>query len=237
MDVQQDYRGCRMVDMMKRIATFSFVSALLAVTLSPAGTAVAGSSPRFLTLPFPQTSGMRIEDGFLRGAGDVHGGLDYINGRVGRPGTWQTFPVIAAAGGRACAARSRVAGCGADGISNGIGNRVVIRHRRDGRIWYSYYGHLKNFAPGLAVGTDTYVTRVRRGQFLGMAGESGNPNTATHLHFEIDTPNGTPVDPYDVYGYRSAYPNPRGTNGRDCGNDHLWRTCPPEPPDDTSGIP
>ncbi len=115
-----------MVAMMKRIATFSFVSALLAVTLSPAGTAVAGSSPRFLTLPFPQTSGMRIEDGFLRGAGDVHGGVDYINGRVGRPGTWQTFPVIAAAGGRACAARSRVAGCGADGISNGIGNRVVI---------------------------------------------------------------------------------------------------------------
>lgn len=235
--MHQGSQRSKMAGMMTRTTGLSLLTALLALTLLPGGTVVAGSSPRFLTLPFAQTSGMRIEDGWLRGAGDVHGGLDYINGKVGRPSTWDTFPVIAAAGGRACAARSRVAGCGADGINNGIGNRVVIRHRREGRIWYSYYGHLRNFAPEIAVGTNTYVTRVRRGQFLGMAGRSGNPNTATHLHFEIDNVNGNPVDPYDVYGYRGAYPNPRGTNGRDCGNDHFWQRCPPVAPDVTSGIP
>ncbi len=48
------------------------------------------------------------------------------------------------------------------------------------------------YAPGLARGS-----RVTRGQFIGWVGDSGNAEAiASHLHFEIIAPDGTPVNPY-----------------------------------------
>jgi murein DD-endopeptidase MepM/ murein hydrolase activator NlpD len=48
------------------------------------------------------------------------------------------------------------------------------------------------YAPGLQRGS-----RVTRGQLIGWVGDSGNAEAiASHLHFEIIAPDGTPVNPY-----------------------------------------
>ncbi len=48
------------------------------------------------------------------------------------------------------------------------------------------------FAPDVRQGK-----RVTRGQFIGYLGDSGNAeNIASHLHFEIHRPDGTPLNPY-----------------------------------------
>lgn len=84
------------------------------------------------------------------------------------------------------------------------GNGVFIRDG-DG---YSYrYLHVNNDTPGTddGAGGSVYAfpgtivrgTRVMRGQLIGWVGDSGNAeDTAPHLHFEIRTPDDTPLDPY-----------------------------------------
>ncbi len=81
------------------------------------------------------------------------------------PAPWESFPVIAAAPERACAAASS-----ADRTCiNGVGKRVIIKHRVDDRTYYTYYGHLRRVAPEIPVGSDRYDTRVKRGQVIGWA--------------------------------------------------------------------
>ncbi|MDQ3408005.1 MAG: M23 family metallopeptidase [Chloroflexota bacterium] len=212
---------------MKKSWLLASIIATISLALVPAGATFggSGSNPRFLTLPFPETEDMRIQDGWWRGDMDLHRGLDYIRGRVDRPATWQSFPVIAAASGKVCA------GSGSEDRTciHGVGKHVMIRHRKDGRTYYTYYGHLRKIAPEIPVGTDAYETKVKRGQIIGWAGKTGNPGTATHLHFEILTGPGQWLDPYDIYGYAAAYPAPADPRDRACGPDHFWRECPPAP--------
>ncbi len=56
------------------------------------------------------------------------------------------------------------------------GNLVVIRHQEK---FMTYYGHLSEFAPGLAVGN-----KVEQGQVVGLVGMTGLA-TGPHLHFEF----------------------------------------------------
>lgn len=78
---------------------------------------------------------------------------------------------------------------------------LKIRHD-DG--WFSVYLHLNNdtagtddgrgngIRPGIEVGT-----RVTAGQVIGWMGDSGNAEpTVPHLHFELRTRSGVPVDPH-----------------------------------------
>lgn len=87
---------------------------------------------------------------------------------------------------------------------------------------YSYrYIHLNNDTPGTddgaggesrayAPGVDRGVT-VKRGQLLGYVGDSGNAeNTVPHLHFEIETPSGANINPYDSL-FAAAGGNGSGT--------------------------
>ncbi len=211
---------------MKRYPVLATTLALLILLLLPAGVAMGGgSNPRFLTLPFPETQGMRIVDGWWRGDMDLHRGIDYIKGSVRRSSTWQSFPIIAAAAGKACAAASTED----DTCIGGVGKRVIIKHRVDGRTYYTYYGHLRKVAPEIPVGTDRYDTHVKRGQIIGWAGKTGYPGTGVHLHFELETAPGQWLDPYDIYDYRHAYPAPTNPRGRECGPNHFWRVCPPAP--------
>ena len=53
-----------------------------------------------------------------------------------------------------------------------------------------FYGHLADFAPGLAVGS-----WVEAGEIIGFVGRTGNA-TAAHLHFEIRPRGGSPTNPY-----------------------------------------
>lgn len=69
--------------------------------------------------------------------------------------------------------------------------------------WETYYIHMNNDTPGtddgqgigIAAGIEPGV-RVRAGQLIGWVGDSGNAEaTASHLHFELHTPDGTVVNP------------------------------------------
>jgi peptidoglycan hydrolase-like protein with peptidoglycan-binding domain len=60
----------------------------------------------------------------------------------------------------------------------------------DGSQTYFFYAHLKDFAPGIDVGT-----KVVAGQILGTNGKTGNAGVP-HLHFEIHPGGGSPVNPY-----------------------------------------
>ena len=66
------------------------------------------------------------------------------------------------------------------GVDTGYGNYVRIRHVWDDRTtWVTWYAHMSQLDPGISVGT-----RVRIGQRLGLAGDSGNA-TGVHLHLTL----------------------------------------------------
>jgi len=204
------------------------IVALLTVILATLGTAAPAMArtERFLTLPFPDTRSMHIEDGWWRVDGTAHHGIDYIHGQVGKGWTWASFPVIAAADGWACAALDKTDGC-----IVGVGTRVLIRHKLpDGSVLLTYYGHLRKVAPAIAVGTDLFSTHVKRGQLLGWAGRTGLPGTGIHLHFELMRKPGVWIDPYDIYAKRSAYPDPAGRNTITSGPAYWWVDPVPAPP-------
>ncbi len=84
------------------------------------------------------------------------------------------------------------------------GNAGCSVRIRDKYRWETRYMHLNNDipgtdtvgapcpAPGIEVGTE-----VVAGQIIGYVGDSGNAeNTAPHLHFELRSRNGYPIDPY-----------------------------------------
>jgi hypothetical protein len=72
--------------------------------------------------------------------------------------------------------------------------------------WESWYIHLNNDTPGtddgLAWGIAEGIVpggRVEAGQLLGWVGDSGNAEeTPPHLHFELRTPDGVIVNPYEA---------------------------------------
>ena len=81
------------------------------------------------------------------------------------------------------------------------GCSIRIRHRDR---WETRYLHLNNDTPGSddigfpcpAAGIEPGVT-VKAGQIIAYVGDSGNAEaTPPHVHFELRTPSGLPVDPY-----------------------------------------
>ena len=60
------------------------------------------------------------------------------------------------------------------------GYHIIINHNNG---YYTLYGHMSRFAPGLSVGST-----VERGQVIGYVGSTGS-STGPHLHFEIRTCN------------------------------------------------
>ena len=68
------------------------------------------------------------------------------------------------------------------GARGELGNLAVLRHY--GRF-LTYYGHLKGFAEGLAVGS-----KVEKGQVIGYVGLTGL-TTGPHLHYEFRVDDGS----------------------------------------------
>jgi len=62
------------------------------------------------------------------------------------------------------------------GARGDYGNLVILRHQD---MFMTYYAHLAEFAPGIAVGS-----KVEQGQLLGLVGVTGL-TTGPHLHFEF----------------------------------------------------
>lgn len=160
---------------------------------APAGQALAS----FLTLPFTPTARMSILSGWYYSGGGFHGGIDYVNGSVNNNSSWRTFPIIAAADGEACG-----------NCSSRQGNAVWIKHSVNGRTYYSYYGHLASISAGIPLGSQSRTVWVKRGQVIGMAGDTGVGVGILHLHFALYNANSTPVDPYSIGKLREYYPKP-----------------------------
>ena len=102
----------------------------------------------------------------FRGKRDFHTGIDIA--------VWYRTPVAAPADGVVIVA----------GWQNGYGWSVQIQHAEG---WSTLYAHLSRYLVNAG-------DRVKRGQIIGLSGNSGN-STGPHLHYEIRL-NGVPIDPW-----------------------------------------
>ena len=162
------------------------------------GKAAAAPTP-FLSLPFAPNANMSILSGwYYSSSGGLHNGIDYINGNVNNLRSWSTFPVIASADGEACG-----------NCSGRQGNAVWVKHNVGGATYYTYYGHLASIAPGIPLGAQSRTAKVKRGQLLGMAGDTGTGRGVLHLHFALYNASSQPLDPYSISKLREYYPTPK----------------------------
>jgi murein DD-endopeptidase MepM/ murein hydrolase activator NlpD len=188
-----------------------------------------GAQPHFLSLPFTKPN-ITIQQGWIYTDGYLHhpkGAIDFINGTLDQSSTWQTFSIVAAAGG--------VATWDNDPKS-GYGNMVLIRHDQtdsQGRHYFTLYAHIQDGTvpaaiPRLGRHNTDYANwiRVSTGDILGMAGSTGDvecrvASQCIHLHFEVNIGGyyQNQTDPYSVDGERSAYPGSCSA--------FLWISCPP----------
>jgi murein DD-endopeptidase MepM/ murein hydrolase activator NlpD len=120
------------------------------------------------------TSGFGWRSDPFNGAAKFHRGIDI------RAAYGQDVPTAAA---------GRVVSAGTEG---GYGQTVVVEHAGGIR---TRYAHLSTtlVAPG---------EEVREGQVVGRAGHSGRA-TGTHLHFEVMTASGTPLNPEQFAGLKA----------------------------------
>jgi len=115
-----------------------------------------------------------------------HHGIDIMSFK------WKGLPVVAAQSGTVTR------------VTYDLGNAGCSVRIKGNDRWETRYFHLNNDfpgtdeigfpcpAPGIEVGA-----KVQAGQLLGYVGDSGNAETTpAHLHFELRTPSGHPVDPY-----------------------------------------
>ena len=221
------------------------VEAICAITLGLAGSVFARHRDAFLTYPFLQVAAVEVRSGWYYTpdannpapctphAGE---GIDYdqMAYNAHKPDGFRTsFQIVAAAPG--------VVDVNGDN-PGGYGYYVMLKHIVNGRVYYTLYAHLPE-RPELEVGAT-----VSRGEFISMAGSTGR-SSGTHLHFEL---RGTRVnadgrvvssfrpDPYDktlradglecgsgqpTFGL--AYPDPRGNQPKQMGENHFWISDPP----------
>lgn len=182
------------------------ISTLFAAQAPFAGAAEVSAPIRqpaanFLTLPFTPSDRMSILSGWYYSSGGFHGGIDYVNGSVAGYGSWRTFPVIASADGEACG-----------NCSSRQGNAVWVKHNINGTTYFTYYGHLASIAKGIPLGSQSNTVGVKRGQVLGMAGDTGSRG-ALHLHFALYSAGSQPIDPYSIGRLRQYYPEPDAQPG------------------------
>ncbi len=178
--------------------------------------------PRFMTLPFPADTQMEVFHGWRYTFNNQpQCGIDY--GKRDNNNQLASFPVLAVADGEACADWDDTAG----GCVSGYGGRVLVRHRVEGKIYYTYYGHMEWIDPEIPIGNRSDTIRVRRGQLLGYAGDTGTQEGVIHLHFGIASPEFGWYDPYDIWTRAVNYPDPNGINGLSAGSNSFWTTSPP----------
>ncbi len=197
----------------------AFVSVLVAGALLPAWAADPDAPVVLRRIHLPVEGSFSYSDDFHdpRSGGRLHQGNDLM--------TSKHRPLLAAAD-------ARVRRITIDDGAN-EGNMLALR---DAEGWEYWYLHINNdtpgtddganpleyaFAPGIEVGT-----RVKAGQVIAFAGDSGNAEgTSSHLHFEIHQPDGTAVSPY---------PSLRIAQGYRYGDHCAFDTNPPRDPDPDS---
>jgi murein DD-endopeptidase MepM/ murein hydrolase activator NlpD len=178
------------------VASFIASAPVETAGAAPGAAPVQRASAQFLSLPFEPNGNMSILSGWYYNGGGFHGGIDYINGSYSGVRGWKTFPVIAAADGKACG-----------NCTSRQGNAVWVEHKVGGQIYYTYYGHLASISEDIPQGSQSRTVAVKRGQFLGWAGDTGSRGMV-HLHFALMNANSQPLDPYTIGKLRGSYPAP-----------------------------
>lgn len=75
------------------------------------------------------------------------------------------------------------------------GLSMLIEHPiSKNRVWQTGYADMAAYYPGIKVGD-----KVKKGQSIGWPGMSG-PSTGVHLHFTLENPEGSKVDPEKYIG-------------------------------------
>jgi murein DD-endopeptidase MepM/ murein hydrolase activator NlpD len=110
----------------------------------------------------------------------IHKGIDISTFRQGDP-------IVATADGQVVAINY-------DG--GGFGNNIIVKHKHG---FYTRYGHMQRFRPGLMLGQ-----KVEQGEVIGFIGNTGL-STGPHLHYEIHIGSDV-VDPYKWLNIRSRSP-------------------------------
>lgn len=195
--------------------------------------ASASAQNQFLSSPFYDSS-VELQNAPIYFDDTPHGGagfaFDYAKGQLLESATWETFEVRAAAGGVAIQSEQ-----------SGYGSFVLIKHDEVdslGRAYYTLYAHLDSVSariPTRAKDDQNFALwgRMRDGDFLGMAGDTGKvcARPCIHLHFEVFRGEyfENAIDPYDISSElnkfaREAYV-PVAFPG--CGASILWKECPP----------
>ena len=182
------------------LALSSLLAACVAApppTTTPPAAAVAVVRP--ITFPVSGTVSYIDSHGAPRSGGRTHAGQDLM----GPKGT----PLVAAVAGVVTRVRHDTSGLS--------GNSLTIKGD-DG--WTYVYIHLNNDSPGTDDGVNRFEqafapgiaanVRVAAGQHVGFMGDSGNAEDAgSHLHFEIQQPDGTGINPYPSLRAASAAPH------------------------------
>lgn len=130
-----------------------------------------------------------------------HTGIDIATGPFG----WKMMDdnnvnVIAAEGGRIVDKHIGEASrtCRPDGVANTYyGNYIAIKHDDSTS---AFYMHMK----GGTVTSKNIGARVNMGEYLGVVGSSGN-SSDPHLHFEVRSPSGGIMDPFQNGNCRNNY--------------------------------
>lgn len=189
------------------------------------------SPRRYIDLPFSPNSEMNIQQAWS-GFELTHHAMDIVKGDLDNSSTWESFPVLAGADGKACA-----------NPNDKQGKAVLIDHGtiEQGTL-YEYSGHLSSIPEEILKTpcSGKKRTEVKRGQEIGKAGATGviydgkEQPTWTHLHWALFVMNGkqrTDIDAFDIRGARELYPNiddPKFTNGKLCGPQTILIDCPTE---------
>lgn len=198
---------------MRGLVRFVFSGALLVTIVIPSISRPAASEEmRAIGFPIDGMKGRFSNDfGAPRSGGRSHQGNDIFANKLDL--------AVAAVDGKITTARLDSSG--------NSGNMIVLR---DAEGWEYWYMHINNDSPGTDNGANPTVwamipglrpgARVVKGQPIGFVGDSGNAEgTAPHLHFEIHTPSGEAINPYESLqsatrdGFANNHPGARSPFG------------------------
>jgi hypothetical protein len=199
---------------------FALISAALGLLLLFAAAqtpALGATNPKFLKLPFDNPKRIAIQRAWTTFNPATqrfdlnHHAIDYVNGKRDQVAGWKKFNALAAAAGEACGAKTNQGGCFDSGEI--MGNRVLIKHKVDGVVYYTFYNHLDSIADKIPLNDVKDTVHVDAGEIIGVVGSS-NSQGLLHLHWELLDAKMNPLDPYGIYGITDQYPDPAAKNGK-----------------------
>jgi len=174
----------------------------------------------FLAFPLYPIDDFKISSGWRYPDNSTHGAIDYSPYNKSKE-----YEVYAAASGEVIAVENSISE-NYGTCSHSYGSYIKIRsiNPNSDESYDIIYAHLK----GGSIKFNN-LDDVMAGDKIGTLGNTGC-SEAAHLHFEIreDGSSTKRRDPYDIYSEeKSDYPEVKNEYNKSCGDDYLWKVCPP----------